>query len=123
MSDNTPAVSAVEYVIADYDGKPVNVGTRVRYHDFDANHPEFPAARAKYEGVVLEITEFDGDVDDDTGRSIVIPPDVVVRHDDGEIASYTTSEWTFKLVGRTPSDENPEQVPMGGKVEELTVIA
>lgn len=102
-----------DYTITDYNDKPVIVGTRVRVYDFEEGHPEFPAARAKYEGAVIEITEFDGDVDDDTGKTIVVYPGIVVRFDTGDTEAFTTGEWVIDHITNEA---------ISGKVEELTVL-
>lgn len=103
-----------EYKITDFDDRPIEVGTRVRYYDYKEGHPEFPDGRAKYEGAVSEITEFDGDCGDD-GRSITIYPKVVVRFDSGDSESYSTCEWEI-VYGQFGGE------PVAGKVEELDVI-
>lgn len=47
------------------------------------------------EGTVVRITDFDGDVDDDTGRSIVIEPTVIVRWQDGAESEFATTGWDY----------------------------
>jgi hypothetical protein len=101
--------------IFDYEGNEVKVGTKVRYYDHSADNPADV-------GTVIEITDWDGDVDDDTGRSIVNPPTVKVKYDDlPEPIEYHTSEWEFDYG----ADEEgyPAHVEYAkGKVEELMVV-
>lgn len=111
--------------VTDYNDKPVTVGTRVRMWDFEEGHPEFPVARARYEGVVIEITDFEGDVDDDTGRSIEITPDVRVRFDSGDEQSFSTCEWEHDqryVATKDPDDPDVEWLGATGKVEELAAL-
>jgi len=104
-------------IIVDCDGKEIKVGSKVEYFE---NNPDNPDAN-EY-GTVIEITDWDGDVDDDTGRSITIPPDVKVQYEDGTIESYTTTQWEF-----TPTSHDDEGNPMShdssGQVEELRVVS
>lgn len=97
--------------ITDFAGNVVTVGTRVVYWE-DAGTPPMV-------GTVTEISDWDGDVDDDTGRSIMIEPDITVRWDDGTVETYRTCEWEIGYeYGGT---EYPEMVADNGKVEELNV--
>lgn len=100
--------------VFDYSDKEVKVGVKVRYYDNENPEPHNI-------GEVVAITDFDGDVDDDTGRSITIAPDVRVKYPDGTVESYTTNEWEFD-----PTSYDDEGTPMSydatGKVEELVVI-
>lgn len=102
-------------LIYDYDGNKVSVGTKVK--DYDDTFDDI--------GEVIEISDFDGDVDDDTGRSIMHPPLIKVRWADGEEQEYHTSEWEFHEYG-IKSDANGDPMPEGiesiGKVEELKVV-
>jgi hypothetical protein len=99
-------------VILDANGKEIKVGSEVVYVD-----AEDPATIAK----VIEITDWDGDVDDDTGRSIAIEPRVKVQYPSGEVETWRTTDWKFEFI--TGSDpEMPEQEPSEGTVEELVVV-
>jgi hypothetical protein len=102
-----------EAVILDPNGKEVKVGSKVRY--IDAEDPTTEPAE------VIEITDWDGDVDDDTGQPITLVPRVRVRYPDGEVELWRTSGWKFEWV--TGSDpELPEQQPSEGLIEELVVV-
>ena len=98
--------------ITDYNGNEIKVGTRVRMWDYSPSHPEW-GQDAKYHGTVTGISDWDGDVDDDTGRSIMVPPYVSVRFDSGDEEDFVTGEWQFY---------GPDQDPAEGKVEELDAI-
>lgn len=106
-------------VITDYDGNEIIVGTKVRHFDHTSENPADV-------GEVVEITDWEGDVDDDTGRSITNSPCVVVRYDDlPETIDYATSEWEFTEGGwRAGSDGDPEPGwnHSKGKCEELIVV-
>ena len=56
-----------EVKITDTHGAEIKVGTRVMY--FDSTVP----------GIVTAISDIDGDVDDDTGRSVMVPPQITVK--------------------------------------------
>lgn len=72
-------------MITDIEGIEVKVGSRVRYWDLDSG--------GSY-GEVVEITSWDGDIDDDTMRTIVQAPAVVVRWDgDDKVETFETSGW------------------------------
>jgi hypothetical protein len=110
----------IEYsqLIKDVDGHEIKVGTKVRYFDDPPGNPA-------HVGEVIEITDWDGDVDDDTGRSIMNPPDVKVKFPDSEVAEYRTSEWEFSEGGwRVGKDGDPEPGwnHAEGKCEELSVV-
>lgn len=100
--------------ILDWEGNEVKIGVMVRYFE---NSPEDA-------GEVIEISDWDGDVDDDTGRSIVHEPSIKVRWADGTEQEYNTGEWTFREFGMvmTADGPEPEGVECTGKVEELMVI-
>lgn len=89
--------------IFDFDGNEIAVGTRV--------HME---ADASATGTVTDISEWEGDVDDE-GRSIGIPPYVGVEFDDGSTDSFITSEWEYEGWAW-------DREPVAGKVEDLTVV-
>lgn len=100
-------------MIKDDDGDEIKVGTKVRY------------LYAAEVGEVVEITDWDGDVDDDTGRSIMNPPTVKVKFPDGEVAEYNTSEWEHSEGGWTrdaDGDPEPGWNHAEGKCEELMVV-
>jgi hypothetical protein len=100
--------------VEDFDGRAVEVGTRVRYFDYDPHHPEWsPENDGRYIGVVVEITDWDGDCDDE-GRSISIPPSVVVEFADGSRESYRTCDWQYP--------HSYDALPTEGKVEELAAV-
>jgi hypothetical protein len=102
--------------VEDYDGRLIDVGTRVRYYDYDPHHPDWSRSNDdRYIGTVVEITDWDGDCDDE-GRSISIPPDVVVEFSDGSRESYGTCDWQY------PHSYGYDAVPTEGKVEELAVV-
>lgn len=109
----------MDYVIVDATDKEVKVGSKVRYVDAEDIGPENVAE-------VIEITDWDGDVDDNTGRSITIEPRVKVRYPSSEVETWRTSEWEFDWESPDPSQEPdpgpPEYVPTKGKVEELVVV-
>jgi hypothetical protein len=88
--------------IKDESGNEIKVGTKVRYWDHPSQEP----------GEVIEISDFDGDIDDDTGRSILFAPEIKVRYADGSVESYSTSEW-WSEPGWNRSE---------GKCEELMVV-
>lgn len=104
-------------VIKDEDGNEIKVGTKVRYWD-SLESDEF--------GEVIEISDFEGDVDDDTGRSIMNAPEVKVKFpDDGGTMAYATSEWTHTEGGwqvDADGDPEPEWHHAEGKCEELKVV-
>jgi hypothetical protein len=110
----------IEYsqLIKDVDGHEIKVGSKVHY--WDSERITMPDV-----GEVIEITDWDGDVDDDTGRSIMNPPDVKVKFPDSEVAEYRTSEWEFSEGGwRVGKDGDPEPGwnHAEGKCEELSVV-
>ena len=72
--------------VTDWDGNPLTVGSQVIFGDD-------PIQR----GVVTEITDPDGDVDDE-GRTVNIPPYVTVTFPDGgteRVRSYLNAEMTW----------------------------
>lgn len=94
-----------DYRLEDFDGHQITLGTRVRMWD---DPPD-----TELVGTVIDMGEFDGDVDDD-GRSIAIYPRVTVRWPNGD-DEWWTSEWEFDGWAW-------EREPMLGKVEELAVV-
>lgn len=108
--------------LVDFDSRRIEIGTRVRLWDFEPGHPDWTenlTPLSNYTGEVIDLGEWDGDVDED-GRSIQIPPYVTVRWDGGGSSEFITSEWDFEY--RSIIDDWPEQWPVLGKVEELAVI-
>jgi hypothetical protein len=106
------------YELRDFDGRLIEVGTPVRIFDFDPTHPDFKRPNT-YMGRVVEIDDWDGDVDED-GRPISIPPNVIVEWQDGSQEFYASSEWEWTTV---PSEDGwPERWPVLGRVEDLAVI-
>jgi hypothetical protein len=91
--------------ITDFDGRPVLVGSRVRYWE-----PLEDGSIAL--GTVTRIEDWDGDADDE-GRPVAIPPTVYVAWDSGETESYRTCDWSMG---------SPWHDPEGGKVEEIDVL-
>lgn len=83
----TTSPSEEPFVGAVFDSKnrSVVVGSRVRCAPEDFDEKGRPNT-----GEVVEITEPDGDVDDD-GRTIGISPRVVVMYDNGDMDTYVTS--------------------------------
>lgn len=110
------------FYLTDFDGRRIQVGTRVRYFDFDPEHSDWGKPKAYY-GTVIEITEWEGDCDYE-GRPISIQPEVIVDFDDGDTQGYPTSEWVFDFNGGIDSDGEPYgyDEPYEGKCEELCVI-
>lgn len=108
--------------IMDWDGRPIEVGTRVRYFDFLPGHPDWGihCLAPMYCGTVTDAdpTDWDGDVDDE-GRSYGIPPHVYVLFDDGTTQGFVTGEWEH-YPRPQPGVYDYEMV--NGKVEELCVI-
>lgn len=103
--------------LTDFDGRHIEIGTRVRVWDYLPGDPHYGNHRM-YHGTVTDLGEWDGDHDDE-GRSIQIPPYVTVIWDDEDKMKFPTSEWEFEY-SRTA--DWPEIVPARGKVEELAVI-
>lgn len=105
--------------IKDYDGNEVKVGSKVMMPLYGEAPPE-----PRDIGEVIEISDFDGDADDE-GRSIIIPPDIKVKFPDGSVETYVTSEWEYTEGGWVP-DEDGDPEPgwnlAEGKVEELLVV-
>ena len=96
-----------DYLLMDFDGRPITLGTKVRYFD----QPEGPI------GVVVDLGEFDGDHDDE-GRSITIYPRITVQYGDGETETYPTTEWQGFYAYSQTGDEHD----LSGKVEEVNVV-
>ena len=80
--------------ITDDRGNLIVVGTTVEYHP-DTYEPGQPAHPA---GTVTAISDFDADVDDDTGRTFGIPPCVTVTWPNGETEDFTTSDWEHETA-------------------------
>lgn len=106
-----------DWTLTDYDDKPITVGTRVRYYDYDPEHPDWGSKDAHYIGTVTDLGEFDGDYDDELERGVFINPRVTVRFDDGTEQQYATSEWEMNVDRYLY-----EAIPVSGMVEELKVI-
>lgn len=102
------------WTLTDYDDRPIDIGTRVRYFDYGPQHPDW-GKDSQYIGTVIDLGEFDGDYDDELGRGVLINPRVTVRFDDGSEQRYPTSEWEINVSFY-------ETTPVSGKVEELMVI-
>jgi hypothetical protein len=108
---------AEEFRVFDFDDHEVKIGTRVRMWDYGPEHPEW-GKHSKYNGRVIDLGEFEGDVDDE-GRSRAIYPSITVLWDSGEKDSWTTTEWQF---GYASTYYELEDMPdIEGKVEELSV--
>lgn len=99
------------FIITDYDGREMVVGTRVHMWDADL---DVPADVDSVVGTVIDLGEWDGDCDDE-GRSIGIAPRVAVRFDDGTTEEFVTSEWEYEGWAYY-------SVPVAGQVEELNVF-
>lgn len=105
--------------LTDFDGRRIEIGTRVRMYDYEPGHPDYRSDNHSwYQGEVIDLGEWDGDCDDE-GRSIQIPPYVTVRWNDGQSSEFPTSEWEFEY---SVTADWPELIPALGKVEELAVI-
>lgn len=100
--------------ITDEQGTPITVGSPVRA-------PEGLFEPDPGEGAVLAISDFDADVDDDTGRGISIPPRITVRWADGTTEDYATFGWDHTPVG-FDADGDPLSYDSTGVCEELVVI-
>ena len=96
--------------IIDADGNDITVGARVMT-EYTVVSRNLPSKRVSQIGSVIEITDVDGDVDEE-GRSITIYPTVVVVWDgeDDEVESFKAF-WT----GRYQDDDAPFQT------EDLTI--
>lgn len=107
-----------DLAVFDFDGNEIKVGTRVRYYD-DANLKQGV-------GVVKEITDFEGDVDDEGHPRMVDPFVSVLWGGEEDTQLYVTSEWEYEymLLSEGSEDEPPYHghVPVRGKVEELMVV-
>lgn len=74
--------------VVDCDGEPLTIGTLVRFDAYDATD-HYPAQPESF-AVVIAISDWDGDKDDE-GRDIGWPPRVTVRYtDDGVEEKWTT---------------------------------
>jgi hypothetical protein len=69
--------------------KEIKVGDRVRIMGYDETKDD-PKV---YHGRIWHISDVDGDVDDDTGRSVMVPPYVYVKFDDGTEEQYRSFHW------------------------------
>lgn len=83
----------MEEKVIDALGQTIEVGARVQVYGF-SKQVDDPQSSL---GVVTNITELDGDVND-YGRPVAINPSVWVRFDDGSDDSFGTS-WTAKGPG------------------------
>lgn len=82
-----------DYVtMTDSEGVEIKIGDRVVYGDVGPG--EEPQ-----EAVITEITDIDGDYDDELGRGVMIPPYVKLRFpDDGteeSVRTYSTTAMTW----------------------------
>ncbi len=73
--------------VTDTDKHELKEGTRVYVY---GTPPENSEVYDSLHGTVIEVTDLDGDVDDE-GRSVAIMPEVRVRFDSGHEESFTTS--------------------------------
>jgi len=131
------------FSLTDFDDRPLTVGTRVRIWDYSpiekigrytikgepreyVMHPVHPdwgtGKAARFYGVVTEIDDWDGDVDDN-GHSISIPPRVYVLFDDGSTDSFATSEWEIHYGWWDRATGDGDHDTGEGKVEELVVVS
>jgi len=134
------------FTVTDFDDRPITIGTRVRAWDYSplphawsdhtgfskhdgttgpgymyGAHPDYMTGKAKhYYGVVVDITDFDGDERD--GRPVMIEPDVVVEFDDGVRESFRTSEWEISYGWYDRATGDGDHDTGAGKVEELVVV-
>lgn len=111
-----------DYTITDFDGRTIQIGTRVRMWDYDPRHPDWPE-HDMYYGTVVDISEWDVD-EDREGRSVEVPPFIFVRFDDTSESSFTTGDWQFDFNGGRDDEGYPYgcNEPVSAKVEELAVI-
>ena len=100
-----------DYTITDFSDHEIKVGTTVRMW-WDPKMEVQPGDGDF--GVVTDLGEWEGDVDDE-GRSIGIPPHVEVKWENGKKTHFVTSEWVWD---RWYYDSEP----VSGKVEELEVV-
>lgn len=100
-----------DFTITDFADREIKTGTTVRIWC----DPAFVSPRDNIFGIVTDLGEWEGDVDDE-GRSIGIRPHVTVQWEDGTTDSFITSEWEYGYR----DDYFPE--PVSGKVEELDVV-
>jgi hypothetical protein len=104
--------------VLDFEGKEIKVGTKVRFYE-DPPTPNWNIAE------VIEISDFEGDVDDNTGQSIMNPPSIKIKYGEGSVEEYSTSEWEFKegrMIPGPDGDPEPEWNAATGKCEELMVV-
>lgn len=87
VGDKARVVQSHDITIVDDEGREIRAGERVRLAGWP-RPGEHDAAQAH--GIVLCVTDPDGDVDDE-GRSYGIPPQVEVRFDDGVEDSFRTT--------------------------------
>ena len=81
----------MDFTITDFDGRPLTVGTRVKVYDADLDVSFDVDALV---GIVTDLGDFDGDVNDE-GRPIPIYPRLTVRFDDGTTERFDTGEWRW----------------------------
>ncbi len=112
-----------DYTITDFDGRVIEIGTRVRLWDYDPHHPDWRKHDECYYGTVVDISEWDVD-EDAEGRSVGVEPYVLVRFDGGFDSDFPTTEWQFDFNGGRDDEGYPYgcNEPVSAKVEELAVI-
>lgn len=107
-----------DFTLADLDGRPIQVGTRVRIWDYQPDHPDW-GKHDHYTGTVTDLGDFESHIDDE-GRLASSNPSVTVRFDCGDEETFATSEWEYAPV--TGPDGEYWHEPEAGKVEELVAI-
>ena len=75
-TNEPPESQYPEILVMDMNDTEIKVGTRVVYFD------------SEDQGVVTAISDIDGDVDDETGRSILVPPQITVKWDTSGTEKY-----------------------------------
>lgn len=89
-----------DFEVFDEQGKVIKVGTKVGW----LKDPDFGT------GEVTAITDFDGDVDDETGQTIGINPTVEVTFTDGTEDSYQTTIKRHNYNSETGEEDYPDMV-------------
>jgi hypothetical protein len=103
VSELRPATEYHGEVHRDADGSLIEVGTRIAAASGTISDKNGMRTYDIPGGVIKEISDPDGDVDDE-GRTIGINPQVTVLYDDGEEDTYTTfydwqsGEWTCEDI-------------------------
>lgn len=108
-----------DFTITDFSDREVKVGTTVRIW-WD---PTMEVQKGDGDfGVITEIDEWEGDVDDE-GRSVLIPPRVTVTWEaTGHTHSFATCEWEYECGWYDPETGDGDPPYGTGKVEELEVV-